>query len=109
MPAPFAALETRLNRTVADRLANREMVFTGGTVAVCFGDSEQDSQLSARLPNAIGSARNFSLWHASAPAADFAAVAPDQGIDASIDGVTYRITEINTDVTGWMTLMLRKV
>jgi len=105
MPAPFAALESRLNRTVADRLANREMVFAGGTVSVCFGDNERDE----RLPNALGSARNFSLWYASAPAADFAVVAPDQGIDASIEGVTYRITEINTDVTGWMTMMLRKV
>ncbi len=105
MPAPFAALEARLNRAVVDRLANREMVFAGGTVAVCFVDNERDE----RLPNALGSPRNFSLWHASAPAADFAAGAPDQGVDASIDGVTYLITEVTTDVSGWMTLMLRKV
>ncbi len=104
MPAPFAALEARLNRSVVDHLANREMIFAEGTVAVCFGDNERDE----RLPNALGNNRNFSLWHASAPEADFASVIVDQGIDASIDGVTYRITDIDTDVSGWMTLMLRK-
>jgi hypothetical protein len=103
----FAALEARLNRTVADHLANRAMVFTGGTVPVCFADDDMDNA-QHRLPKSMGIPRSLNLWHASAPAADFAGVVAYPGIDASIDGVTYRITEVNTDASGWMTLTLRK-
>lgn len=103
MPAPFAALETRVNRAVADRLANAEMVFVGGTVAVVF---ERDDQ---GVPNALGGPRNLNLWRAGAPAADFTDVAPATGSEATIHGVRYGVTQIDTDASDWMTLTLRKV
>jgi hypothetical protein len=107
MPAPFAAHAARINRAVADRLANAEMVFataTGSaTVAVVFVRDEDS------MPNALGGPRNFNLWRASAPASDFMVAAPVVGTAAAITGVNYTVTQVETDPSGWMTLTLRRV
>jgi len=103
MAAPFSALQVRLNRIVATHLANTEMVFADGAVAVVFGATEDD------MPPAMG-ARNHNLnqWQACAPAADFLAITPVPGMSASIAGADYIITDVSTDTTSWMTLKLRK-
>lgn len=108
MPAPFAALDARVNRAVASRLANKEALFTlsgGGddvSVMVDFGRDEQD------MPPSMGGPRRLGEWLAGAPAEDFAGSGVDEGVDLRIDGVVYRITDISTDETGWMTLNLRR-
>ena len=100
----FAALEARVNRTVATHLANASMVFTTGAVAVVFERPE-----SLGMPSAMGAPRNLHEWQAGAPMADFAAHAIDRDTTGTINGATYRVTDIDTDATGWQTLTLRKV
>lgn len=104
MPAPFAALEARVNRSVVGRLANAEMVFAGGTVAVVFGTREADV-----LPPSLGGGGHSSLreWIAGAPLVDFATVNPKRGDAVTVSGNAYTLAEVDTDATGWQTWTLR--
>lgn len=104
MVARFAALETAVNRSVSTHLANAEMVFITGSVAVDFALAEPPSA----MPEALGAQRILREWIAAAPAADFAPHAPVRGMGVTVGGADYSITDTDTDVSGWQTLTVRK-
>lgn len=102
MPAPFAALDARLNRAVIDHLANAEAVFAEGTVSVEFGRDEED------MPATLGAPRQLGEWIIGAPIDDFAGIDYTDGKSVSIGGVEYKVTGSDLDASGWQTLMLRR-
>ncbi len=104
MAAPFAALEAAVHRAVVRRLANARMEFSTGSVAVVF----ELAAPPASMPEALGGKRALREWTAAAPAADFAPHAPERGMEVTVEGVGYSITDTHVDASGWHALTLRK-
>lgn len=97
MPAPFAALQEKLNVSVEARLANAEADFGGavGVVSGRFGDEY------AEAFGAVGGSRPVFRCMA----AHVAAVARNAAV--TIGSAAYSVAEIKPDGRGNTTLVLR--
>ncbi|MGH6625145.1 MAG: head-tail joining protein [Burkholderiaceae bacterium] len=97
MPAPFAALEARLNSAVFKRLPNADATLAGLPVSGIFDNAYQLDELSGGV---AGSAPEFDLLSSSVPA-------NVQGLLLVVNGTTYKVVEPMPDGTGMTTLRLR--
>lgn len=99
MPAPFAALEARLNRAVGSRLPNAEAVYQGG------------------LPFGVIFDTNAATWEEGVEsvgpqAAFLLSLAPGlkQDHTLTIGGTPYKVTGgLKPDSSGWATVQLRRL
>ncbi len=97
MPAPFAALETRLNSAVLRRLANAEGTLAGVPVSGIFRSPYQVDELTGGV---VGSVPEFELASSAVPPAVV-------GQPLVIGAVTWKVVESMPDGTGLTTLRLR--
>lgn len=102
MPTPFAALEAKVNRAVATKLVNAELVFAGVTTPVCFLEASLEVTSNAIQP------QRGRQWHASAPWDDFGATPAARGDTVSINGVDYVVGARSVDATSWTTYTLTR-
>ena len=96
MPAPFAALQQRVNRAVLGHLADAmAQVGAGEPFAVLFQQpytAPFDTQIDAAEPECLGAA------------ADLAGV--ERGTAITIDGRAYQVLRAEPDGTGMVRLVL---
>jgi hypothetical protein len=97
MPAPFAALETRINTACRDRLANAEAIIGSATVSGIFG------QVYAESMGGMAAGRDLSF---QALESDVGAICV--GSTLSISGISYRVASHEPDGAGWLTLILQR-
>lgn len=94
--APFAALESRLNSAVLQRLSNAEATLSSGTVVPVIFDNGYAQGLGGMVETSQPSCQL-----ASTDAATLA-----QGGTLAIGAMSYRVAEIHPDGTGLTTLVL---
>lgn len=99
MPAPFTALESRINAAVGARLSNALATFNGGEeFGVVF--DRVPVQLVDGYAESAGPEASFDI--ARTPALAYSSV-------LLIDGVSYVVTGgLEPDQSGWVTVQLRK-
>lgn len=97
MPAPFAALNARVNTAVRDRLSDAVATIGVAEVAGVFrnGYAEGLSGLAA------GSAPSFGCLADDAPGIAV-------GDALSISGQSYTVASVEPDGAGWLVLILRR-
>lgn len=97
MPAPFAALEQRLNRAVLRHLANATAQHSGGAVFPVLLQREM-VQPFGEVVDAAGYVCNFELSAAPTLA---------EGQRLTIDGTHYRVASGPVpDVSGWVRVVV---
>lgn len=96
MPAPFAALESRVNSAVIARLSNAMATIGGVDIAVIFDNGYAAFDMISGSKPAI-----------KALASDVAAVS--EGTALKVNAVDYTVSEIHPDGTGLTVLLLDAV
>lgn len=99
MPSPFAALETRVNSAVFNRLSNVECVLSGITVSGIF-DQAYDVA-GAGLSGLSSSTPAFTLPTSAVPASPV-------GMALAVRGVNYAVAEHQPDGSGLSVLILER-
>ena len=96
MATAFAALESRLNSAVLQRLSNAEATLPGGTVVPVIFDNGYAQGLGGMVETS----------QPSCQIASTEAAALVQGGVLAIGAVSYRVAEVHPDGTGITTLVL---
>lgn len=98
MPAPFAALEARINRAVGRRLPNAEAAHQGGEpFGVIFDTNAVRWEEGVE---SVGPEAAFDL--SQAPGLK-------SGHELTINGAVYKVTGgLSPDSSGWVTVQLRR-
>lgn len=96
--APFAALESRVNRAVSQRLANAVAVYQGGVPFGVLFDRAGADPMGAGEFDAASHSCSFCI--ANAPGLC-------EGAELDIDGVTYRVAGgVQPDAGGWVSVSI---
>lgn len=96
--APFAALESRLNRTVQQRLANAAATYQGGAPFGVLFDRAGADPMGAGEFDAASHSCSFCI--ANAPGLC-------EGAELEIDGIAYRVAGgVQPDAGGWVSVSI---
>ena len=96
--APFAALEARVNRSVADRLSNVFVTYSLAGAAYIFGALLNQSGDDPFDGAVDATARSLTFDSVNTPALA-------KGSELVIDGITYVVSSgVQPDASGWVNL-----
>jgi hypothetical protein len=97
MPAPFAALEAKVNAACRDRLANAEAVIGSVTISGIFG---------APYDEGFGGLAGGRVLTFQCIEAEVGAICV--GAAVTISGTAYRVASMEPDGAGWLKLILQR-